>query len=188
MASGSDLASVRPFSVDFAESADEIHLRPNGWTPNNARLPVLVYRGVRTGGDEVDLASAFEALFQRNHWPPAWRNGVYGYHHYHSTAHEALAFASGRAKLVLGGPGGIEAEVKAGDVVVLPAGTGHCRLEASRDFVVVGAYPPGRPWDICRAAPTADQTARMRSLPVPASDPIAGVHGPLTSLWRGPSS
>ena len=67
------------FSVDFAERAEAIHLRPNDWVPNNDRLPVLRYRGVRLGEGRQDLASAFEALFRRNAWPPAWRNGVYGY-------------------------------------------------------------------------------------------------------------
>ena len=88
---------------------------------------------------------------------------------------------------MLGGPDGIVVGVNAGDVIVLPAGTGHRRLEASPDFLVVGAYPPGPPWDLCRSAPTAEQTSRMRSLPVPDSDPVAGVTGPLTSRWRQPS-
>lgn len=193
MAGASDLACVLPLSVDFAESAEAVQLQPNDWAPNNERLPVLFYRGVRLGEvrqdlAQQDLASTFEALFRRNHWPPEWRNGVYGFHHYHSTAHEALAFAAGRAKLMLGGPGGIEVDVEAGDVIVLPVGTSHCRLGASADFLVVGAYPPGPRWDICRSAPTEEQIARMQSLPVPTSDPIAGVAGPLTSHWRKATS
>ena len=128
-------------------------------------------------------ASAFEALFRLNDWPPEWRDGVYGYHHYHSTAHEALGFAAGRAKLALGGPGGIEVDVAARDVVVLPAGTGHCRFEASPDFLVVGAYPPVPRWDLRRAAPTAEE-ARALVAAGSCLHPVAGASGPLVSRWR----
>jgi uncharacterized protein YjlB len=160
-----------------------IHLSRNGWMPNNEHLAVLLYRNA-VSLEGSDPAGRIEAQFERNGWPPQWRDSVYEFHHYHSTAHEVLGFAGGHAKLMLGGENGHQMEVHAGDVVVLPTGTGHCKLEASSDFLVIGAYPPDQHWDICRSAPSEEAIARMRHLPFPQSDPVAGAKGPLTTIWR----
>jgi uncharacterized protein YjlB len=167
-----------------AATPEQLHLKPNGWMPNST-LPVLIYRNALpvTANNADALADTMEHLFTANGWPPQWRNGVYSFHHYHSTAHEVLGFAGGYADLVLGGEGGTPVAVHAGDIAVLPAGTGHCRITASEDFLVVGAYPAGEHWDICRTAATPEVLERMRHVKFPASDPLTGPAGALPKLW-----
>ena len=91
--------------------SEQFILHQKDWVPNNERLPVIVYRGaVKAEGKEA--AEAFERMFADHGWPPQWRDTVYDYHHYHSTAHEALGVATGFGTLLLGGPGGREIEVR----------------------------------------------------------------------------
>jgi uncharacterized protein YjlB len=149
----------------------------------NSRLPLLLYAGALA----PDRASpeAMEAMFAACGWPPAWRSSVFTYHHYHSTAHEALGIASGSARLMLGGPQGREFEVTAGDVIVIPAGVAHRRLSSSPGFLVVGAYPPGQDWDLLRGTPDERPQAdrNIGRVPLPVTDPIAGEAGPLLKHW-----
>jgi len=158
---------------------ETVSLAPRAPVPNHPRYPALIHRGVL---DAAAGPEAYEALFAANGWIPAWRDGIFAYHHYHTRGHEALGCAAGEARLVLGGPGGPEVRIAAGDVAVLPAGTGHKRIASSRSFLVVGAYPPGQDADICREAADAAALARIAALPAPPADPTGRVSG-VPAAW-----
>jgi uncharacterized protein YjlB len=162
-----------------------LKFKDDGSIPNNPTLPVLLYPQVIDLGGFDDPAAAFEVLFQANGWGDAWRNGIYDYVHYHSQIHEALGIARGRARVRLGGNAGKEFDLNAGDVAVLPAGTGHHGLTASEDLLVVGAYPASGTYDECRG--TGDEHVRaLKTIPnvaLPRRDPVYGADGPLRDLW-----
>jgi uncharacterized protein YjlB len=139
---------------------------PGDVIPNNPRFPVLLYRG-------VDVSDA-RGLLAGHGWGGSWVNGVFDFHHFHSTSHEVLAVIAGSATLELGGPQGQAFKVATGDVLVLPAGTGHRRAQADGAFQVVGAYPAGQEdYDLLREA---DDAARQRiaALGPPPDDPVGG--------------
>ena len=151
--------------------------------PNNPVLPLVVYRGALTGqGAE---AEACIARFARHGWTGAWRNGIYPYHHYHSTAHEVLGIVAGAARVRLGGPAGAAVRIAAGDVVVIPAGVAHKCEEASPDLLVVGAYPRGQSPDLQKAGAhdRARLGAAIAAVPLPEMDPVTGADGPLVRRW-----
>jgi uncharacterized protein YjlB len=155
-----------------------LHFIDDGAFPNS-RLPVLWYRdvdGVRGDGGEA------LALFEGHGWVSGWVDGIYPFHHFHSTAHEVLGIAAGTARVALGGPEGRTLEISAGDVLVLPAGTGH-RNEGSEGLVVSGAYPQGQHWDLRRGERVEHRevSANIAKVALPAADPIGGE---LLELWR----
>jgi uncharacterized protein YjlB len=158
-------------------------LRPRDWVPNNPRLAVLLYRQALEPTLH-ELGAALETLFERNAWPPQWRDSIFDYHHFHSTAHEVLGVVSGQAQVIVGGPGGRVVTLEAGDVLLLPAGTGHCLQSSTGRFQVVGAYPEGQQWDIRRDALSEQELETMEHLPFPRSDPVAGSQGPLLQHWQ----
>ena len=167
-------------------SAEVVAWQPadNGAIPNNPTLPLLLYRRAVDLPD-ADPASLFESLFTANGWPAAWRNGIFPFHHFHSTAHEVLGVYSGTATARFGGESGIELMVSAGDVVVIPAGVGHKAIEASADLGIVGAYPAGTSPDLCRGAPgERDRCLETIALvAIPNRDPLYGDDGPLHRHW-----
>lgn len=176
------MPTTMPYMPRSAPQPERLSLTSDGRTPNSPH-PVLIYRDLPLAGD---YAERFEALFASHLWPPRWRAQVYDYQHYHSTTHEVLGVASGSARLLLGGEQGEEVTVKAGDALVLPAGTGHCQRWASEDFLVVGGYPLDQPYDLLRPEAATHDSARARvaQVPVPISDPLAGTQGALVWLWR----
>jgi uncharacterized protein YjlB len=118
----------------------------DGLVPNNP-MPFLVYKAA------VDVANdhpekTIEGLFGANGWGAMWRNGVYDYLHYHATVHEALGVARGHARVRFGGDKGKAFEIAAGDVAILPAGTGHQCLSG---FLRGRRLSAGTP-DACHAA------------------------------------
>ena len=159
---------------------DHFFLSENDWVPNNPHLPVIVCHGIAAA--EGDLATTFEKTFARNGWQGIWRNGIFDYHHYHTMAHEVLGIARGQGVVMLGGPASREVKLAAGDCLILPAGTGHCRLSASDDFLVIGGYPSGQDPDLRRDAPGEAGLHIIATLPVPQSDPLGGEA--IATLWR----
>jgi uncharacterized protein YjlB len=158
----------------------------DGAIPNSV-LPVLVYHrvaAVAAGAGEC------EELFASNGWGGAWRDGIFAFHHFHSTSHEVLGIVAGRATVVLGGPSGSCLDVRPGDVLVLPAGTGHCNAGSSPDFLVVGAYPRGQEsWDLRKGDPAEHDEAisNIATVALPQADPVSGPAGALVALWEAAS-
>ncbi len=171
-------------SCDSSRRVIAHRLASGGAVPNHPRWPLLVYPGAV--GAEADLAAVFEALFGRNGWPAAWRNGIYPFDHFHCDAHEALGVYSGEVTVQFGGDRGIVLTAKPGDVVVLPAGTGHKKLSSCGALGIVGAYPEGQHPDLCRplASSAPQSAAAIARVPLPQQDPVYGAGGPLFGHWQ----
>jgi uncharacterized protein YjlB len=69
-----------------------------------------------------------------------------------------------------------------GDVIVLPAGTGHKEtLPRAALWEIVGAYPAGQSPDMCTPliGSLKRQAAAIARVPLPQRDPVYGEGGPM---------
>lgn len=152
----------------------------------NSKLPVLIYqRALLLPKQKHKACEIIQHLVWHNGWSNTWRNGIYDFHHYHSNTHECMLIAMGWAKVMLGGPGGRTRLSRAGDVIILPAGTAHRCISSSTDFLCVGAYPQGRNYDILIGQQGELQAAlkRMGKVSIPKADPVFGKEGFLKTYW-----
>jgi uncharacterized protein YjlB len=158
----------------------------DGTIPNHPRWPLILYRQpLELAAFDAEPAAVLDALFAMNGWGRSWRNGIYDFTHYHQQVHEVLGVATGTARVEFGGPRGKVYALKAGDVAVLPAGTGHRLVEGSDDLLVVGAYPPEGSYD--EVTDSRDRLKAMSAIAAcshPRTDPVFGEDAGLAELWN----
>jgi uncharacterized protein YjlB len=162
----------------------EYWFEDDGGIPNNPTLPLLVYPQA-LAEDILDPSRCTE-LLSKNGWGGSWVDGVFPYHHYHSTSHEVLCVIGGSASITFGGPQGETIEVSAGDAVVIPAGVGHCNEGSDSEFSVVGAYPRGQENYDLRTGEEGERPEVLENISnaaLPESDPLFGDEGPLVRRW-----
>ena len=159
-------------------------LTEDGRFPNNGLLPLLHYSKALqiSVHDETDL---IKELLETNGWTNSWVDGIYAEHHYHSNTHEVLVAVRGMARVQFGGPNGVALPFEQGDVVIIPAGVAHMKLEEADGFLCLGAYPGGEQYDMYYGKegerPKTDEN--IRAVPLPQNDPLYGQDGPLIKNW-----
>lgn len=165
------------------QESKKLLFKDDGKIPNS-KFPLILYKNAFSARGNSG-AAWLEKRFSANNWTNSWRNGIYSFHHYHSTSHEVLGVYSGSAEVHLGGEQGEKLTIEAGDIIVIPAGVGHKNL-GGNNLGVVGAYPDGRSWDLKRGLPDerpqADQN--ITALPIPEADPLLGKNDGLIKIWR----
>jgi uncharacterized protein YjlB len=150
----------------------------NGSDVPNSNLPVLLFRGI-LAPQATAKANTFREAFRKNGWSGVWTDSIYDYTHFHSNAHEVLGIAEGKVSVLIGGENGRVFRLKAGDMLVLPAGVGHRRVGPDDDLKVIGAYPRGQSH--------FNMKRKGRQIPkvsLPETDPFYGDDGPLVKAWK----
>lgn len=116
----------------------------------------------------------------------------------------------GKSRLVLGrerddaSQTGVEVDVQAGDVIVVPAGVSHRSVSSEGDYRYIGVYPEvssaisikasfvdkaqeAPKWrnNLCEGEEDMDALRHeIDAVAVPDHDPVFGKDGPLVELWK----
>lgn len=161
----------------------------HGLIPNTSiqRRPLLIYHSVFPA--KASASSIETHLTSVGVVTPQWRYTMYSTTHFHSTTHEVLCIANGKAKLCFGGednPHAVESVLSKGDVIILPAGVGHRLLEdLEGGFKMVGSYPKGKQWNMCYGREgEEDKVADIKGLGWFERDPIYGDRGPVLNAME----
>lgn len=165
---------------------DTIYISENRPFPNHT-FPVLYYENVLTDvlGEEYTPEDVL-ALFERNGYTDGWVNIIMERHHFHSTAHEALACTRGEVRVQLGGPHGKMLTFRKGDVLLLPAGTSHKKLDGTENCQVVGAYPPHsikKDFQYGEDHVYDEMKDNIANVEKPLTDPVTGSPAHIDKYW-----
>ncbi|RSL62146.1 hypothetical protein CEP53_004861 [Fusarium sp. AF-6] len=172
-------------------------VKPTAHCPNNV-FPVLVYRGVLP--EPHDEVSTTE-LLESHGWTK--KQGTWGtitVKHFHPNTHECYGVFQGESELIFGAGGaddenaGVKCHVKAGDVVVVPAGVAHASVDEddktknkSEKYRYIGVYPDGSPKWRSEFGKTPlegrELVDEISGVPIPSQDPVAGPEGALLRIW-----
>lgn len=145
----------------------------DGKISNHPNILLLIYKTVL---DDIPV------ILNANDWSGEWLGSV---HHYHSNIHEVLAVKKGNVSLQLGGEQGETVEAEKGDVIILPAGYGHKRIEASKNYVNYGAYPGRVNVDMCygELEENPEKVENIKKLLMPKYDPVFRQKRPTLDYW-----
>jgi uncharacterized protein YjlB/GNAT superfamily N-acetyltransferase len=158
-------------------------VQPNGFFPNNAHYPLLIYKNINTL--ILESPQVIQGFLAKNGWIKSWVDSIYDFHHYHSNTHETLVIIDGVCKVQIGGDGGKQYDIAKGDVVILPVGIAHKNMGSSPDFKCIGAYPIDIATDMYygKAEEHPEVDENIKKVVLPSGDPIYGREGLLFDYW-----
>src|SRR5699024_3881969 len=175
------------FPTRRSSDLETIYLNEEKPYPNNP-LPVLYFENVLAASLEEEYnGDDVLQLFTNNGYTNGWKNRIIDQHHFHSSAHESLTYTEGKLCVKLGGENGEMLTIRKGDVLLLPAGSAHKKLEATANHEIVGAYPLNDSDYDFQYGDASDYEMIKKSIEnvnLPDTDPVTGAPGNIQQFWE----